>query len=110
MDLHPDDRPRTWELSFTIRNFANVTSKRMTFFFAISIQSFSRKRLPRLRLKPVMTSMFTLNKGSLADFAADNSMTSLAWQGAGSRDFGRGPGHDRSAAMAFRISVKLQPL
>eukprot|EP00392_Amoebophrya_sp_AT5.2_P010165 g10218.t1 len=39
----------------------------LVFFFAISIRSATSKRLPRVHLKPVFTTMFSLNKGESAD-------------------------------------------
>jgi len=53
--IPPEDRKRTWELVFQIRNFENVTNTKLKFFFAISVVSFSKKRLPRLKFRPIYT-------------------------------------------------------
>ncbi|CAD7958402.1 unnamed protein product [Amoebophrya sp. A120] len=65
--IPPDERSRTWEMNFQIRDFENVTNKAMMFFFAISVRSTTAKRLPRVSLRPVFTAMFSLDKGQAAD-------------------------------------------
>ncbi|CAD7945417.1 unnamed protein product [Amoebophrya sp. A25] len=67
MNLPPEQRSRMWEMTFEIRNFENVTNKEMIFFFAVSVRSSTAKRLPRVRLRPVYTNMFSLKKGEAAD-------------------------------------------
>ena len=63
-----EQRRRTFELTFQVRNFDNVTSDKMVIFFAISMRSaFPEKRRAKVRMKPVFTTMYTLGSGESAN-------------------------------------------